>query len=153
MSENEMGDALPDRWTTRDLPVLREASRLLDGARRSIGAQDVALGTDLESDEVKVALATLVKAGYLEGKELRSFGGTIDVMVSDVTERGMRTVGIWPSGEGVDALVDALRQAEEATDDPEEKTLIRRATGAVGSVSRGVMTDVLAAVVRQQMGV
>lgn len=48
-------------------------------------------------------------------------------------ERGRRAVGIWPNGESVDALVDALRQAGEATTDPEEKTLIRRPAGALTS--------------------
>jgi len=36
--------------------------------------------------------------------------------------------------------------------DPEEKTLLRRAAGAVGSVSRDIMVDVVAAVVARQSG-
>jgi hypothetical protein len=72
--------------------------------------------------------------------------------VSELTERGRRAVGLWPSGESADALVEALRQAEELTDDPEERTLIRRAAGAIGSVSREIMVDVVAAVVARQSG-
>lgn len=94
----------------------------------------------------------LIRAGYLSGEEIHTLGGPPDAIVGGITERGMRTVGIWPSGESVDALVDALRQAEDATDDPEEKTLIRRATGALASVSRDVMTDVVAAVISRQVG-
>lgn len=69
-----------------------------------------------------------------------------------LTERGRRAVGLWPSERTADTLVDLLRQAEELTDDPEEKTLIRRAAGAIGSVSRDVITDVAAALARSQVG-
>jgi hypothetical protein len=83
---------------------------------------------------------------------LDSLGGRTDFLVNGITERGRRAVGLWPSGEGVDALVDALRKAENTTDDPEEKTVLRRAAGAVGSVSRDIMVDVVAAVVSRQSG-
>ncbi len=79
--------------------------------------------------------------------------GDQDLHAVDLTERGRRAVGTWPSSEGVDALVDALRQAEDTTSDPEEKTLIRRAAGAVGMVSRDVMVDVMGAVIARQSGI
>ncbi|MEP6650890.1 MAG: hypothetical protein ABJA74_13425 [Lapillicoccus sp.] len=88
---------------------------------------------------------------YLTGKPLNTADGILDVVINGLTERGRRAIGLWPSGETVDALVDALRQAEEATEDPEEKSLIRRAVGAVTSVSRDVMVDVVAAVINRQI--
>jgi hypothetical protein len=91
--------------------------------------------------------------GYLDGKPMDSWGGRLDWFVNEITERGRRAVGLWPTGESVDALVDALRQAEDATDDPEEKSALRRAAGAVLGVGRDVMTDVMAAVIAKQMGV
>lgn len=107
--------------------------------------------TELEDDEVIAALKGLLH-GYIVGKPMETMGGTIDFFVTDLTERGRRSVGLWPSGESADALVDALRQAEELTEDPDEKTMIRRAAGAIGSVSRDIMVDVVAAVVSRQSG-
>lgn len=80
-------------------------------------------------------------------------GGTVDFFVTDLPERGRRAVGLWSSGESVEALVDALCQAEETTDDEEEKSLLRRTAGAIGSASRDIMVDVVAAVVARQSGI
>lgn len=153
MSEGDTtSDALPDRWTTRDLPVLRETARRIDATGEPLQPPEIAPVVGLESDEVAAAFVALVRAGYLDGRPIGSYNEPPSALITGVTERGMRTVGIWPSGEGVDALVEALRQAEEATDDPEEQTMIRRAGAAVGGVSRAVMTDVLAAFISRQVG-
>lgn len=69
-----------------------------------------------------------------------------------LTERGRSAVGLWPSERVGEELVDLLRQAADTVKDPEEQTLIRRASGAVGCVSRGVTTDVVAALVKSQVG-
>lgn len=144
---------LPDRWSSRDFPVLVATARVLDGGGMPASVADVKaqLNGDLEPDEIIAALKSLLH-GYIVGKPLDTLGGTMDFFVTDLTERGRRAVGLWPSGESVDALVDALRQAESLTDDPEEKTMIRRAAGAIGSVSRDIMVDVVAAVVSRQSG-
>ncbi|WP_116951622.1 hypothetical protein [Jiangella endophytica] len=73
------------------------------------------------------------------------------VLLTGLTERGRRAVGVWPSGENVDALVEALQQAAEATSDPEEKSALRRAAGAVLGVSKNVMTEVVAAVIARSI--
>lgn len=142
---------LASTWEARDLPVLSAAAARLD--RLEFGVQSEALAEDsgLDRDDVMAALLALAPE-YLDVKPLRTLGGLMDVFAMGITERGRRAVGLWPSGEGVDALLDALRQAEEATTDPVERTLIRRAMGALGSVSRTVLSDVLAAVVQRQMG-
>lgn len=147
-----MNQPLPDRWANRDFPVLVETARLLDAGEMPVAVADIQgrLG-DLEEDQIIAALKALLH-GYIVGEAIEMMGGTGDVFVRDLTERGRRTVGLWPSSESVDALVEALKQAEELTDDPDEKTMIRRAAGAVGSVSREIMVDVVAAVVARQSG-
>jgi hypothetical protein len=147
-----MTNKLEDRWASRDLPVLRETARLLDGGTARVQVKDLVEPTGLDQESIVLALNALVP-GYLDGKPMDSWGGRLDWFVKEITERGRRTVGLWPTGESVDALVDALRQAEAATDDPEEKSALRRAAGAVLGVGRDVMTDVMAAVIAKQMGV
>lgn len=142
---------LSDQWSTRDLPVLIEIARAhnIDGRKLAPQIQET-LG--ITEDDVHDAVEALHEASYLEAHWANSMGGRFLLGVK-LRERGRRAVGLWPSGESVDALVDALRQAEETTDDPEEKTIIRRAAGAVGSVSREVMVEVMAAVIARQSGI
>ena len=146
-------DKLNDVWVDRDFPTLLAAARLLEDEeqRPPFQVHEIAAQAGLPAAAVTRALGGLVP-GFVVGKSSASFGGDVDWLVSGLTERGRRAVGLWPAGEGVDALVDALRKAEEATEDPEERTLIHRAAGALGTVSREVMADVLAAFVRQQAG-
>lgn len=148
-----MTEKLQDRWHSRDFPILVETARLLDSGKHRVQAFEAADGEAISIEGAELAFNALSPA-YLEvmETEARMSQTRGDLIATGLTERGRRAVGLWPSGEGTDALVDALRQAEEATDDPEEKTLIRRAAGAVGSVSREVMADVIAAFVRQQTG-
>ena len=147
-------ECLPDRWGTRDFPVLMAAARRLDADPEGhLDANVLAEDTGLEFKQVITALDALGDR-FLLTRALRAAGRNLPVRIDvyGITERGRRAVGIWPSGEGVDALVDALRQAEDNVDDLEEKTLIRRAAGALGSVSRDVMVDVMAAVIARQSG-
>jgi predicted ArsR family transcriptional regulator len=119
-----------------------------------IDLAQVAATAGIPEDQVERALQLLEQSQYVEAEwGPMMLSGDQDLHAVDLTERGRRAVGIWPSSEGVDALVDALRQAEDATSDPEEKTLIRRAAGAVGMVSRDVMVDVMGAVIARQSGI
>jgi hypothetical protein len=145
-----MTDKLHDVWTNRDFPVLREAARVIDRGDGPVTATTLVESTGLTRQEVFSAFDALVPS-HLTGEPADTLGGRMDVFFAGITERGRRAVGLWPSGESVDALVDALRQAEDATDDPEEKSAIRRAAGAVLGVGRDVMTDVMAAVITKQV--
>lgn len=142
---------VPDEWTSRDQPVLIEIARnhKMDGRQLQPHIEKT-LG--LDEDDVVDAIEALEDGDYLEATWINTMGGSILSGVK-LRERGRRAVGIWPSGEGVDALVDALRQAEDSVTDPEEKSILRRAGGAVAMVSRDVMVDVMGAVVARQSGV
>lgn len=146
-----MTEKLDDTWSSRDFPVLVSAARAVDRRDPNVTAVRIADSLAMDLGEVFAALDALDGA-YLRQEPYDTLGGRGDSFVTGLTERGRRVVGLWPSGENVDALVDALRQAEEQTDDPEEKSAIRRAAGAVLGVSRDVMVDVVAAVVARQSG-
>jgi hypothetical protein len=144
-------ELLPDRWHSRDFPVLLDIARRLDGGAQDVRLRQVSEETGQRVEDLLAAVDSLVP-GYLDAGSIDTDQGRYDYVVTGVTERGRRAVGLWPSGESADALVDALRQAEEATEDPEEKGILRRAAGAVGMVSRDVMVDVMAAVIARQSG-
>ena len=143
---------LKETWHRRDLPVLVEVADRVERGERGIRARHIATAMGWEFEAVAVAIEAL-STKYIEARPLDAWGGRYDWGVTGLTEPGRRAAGLWPDGDGVDALLEALRQAEEGTDDAEERTLIHRAAGAIGSVSRDVMVDVLAAVIARQSGV
>lgn len=148
-----MSVPLPERWSTRDLPVLIATARLLDAGETNVQARDVADDVGLTSNDVEAAYDGLAGV-YLAAVRTR---GTLadpkgSCVITGLTERGRRAVGLWPSGEGVEALIGALRQAEATVEDPEERSALRRAWSSIAGVSRDVMVDVLGAVVTRQSG-
>jgi hypothetical protein len=154
-------NALPDVWSVRDLPVLREFARRIesddDDVDKSVKA--VAGATGLEERAVSRARAALIEGGYLREQqmEVRSMDGKRTFYPWGswlvLTERGRRTVGLWPDGDAaVEQLLSALRQAEDLTEDPDDKTALRKAGGQLASVSRSVVAEVIAAVVTRQAG-
>ncbi len=147
-------ERLPDQWHSRDLPVLLCVARL-EGRDAPVGTSDmVAIELEIPEEEATTALLALDDGRYIKaitgGATLGSGPGVLAV---DLRERGRRVVGLWPGEDAADSLVDALRQAEDATSDPEERTAIRRAWSSLGGVSRDVMVDVVAAVIARQSGV
>lgn len=149
----EVPEGLPDEWRSRDLPVLRAVAHKLTTEGRGVRVTDLAFSVE-DEDSIEAALVALdgvfIDCVRLEGS-LADIQG--ELMAVRLTERGRRAVGLWPSADSADVLVDALRQAEDLVEDPEERNMIRRAAGAVGAVSRDVMVDVVAAVVARQSGI
>jgi hypothetical protein len=85
----------------------------------------------------------------------RAAGGVVYLATAiRITERGRRATGLWPDGDtAVEQLLTALRQAEDLTDDPDDKTALRKAGSQLATVSRGVIAEVIAAVVTRQAGI
>ena len=146
-------EPLPDRWRSRDLPILLETARQADrGDEPDLTAMAAVAGC--EPRDVERSLAALADAGYLHavrGPDTLAGPGTIWEL--EILERGRRATGLWPNGDdAVAQLLDALRQAEDLVDDPEEKTALRKAGGQLATVSRNVIAEVIAAVVTRQAG-
>lgn len=144
---------LDDQWHTRDLPVLATAARLGE----TDGLLDTAIASELDLTvaDVRAAIRALTDGLYIEAVWGQgTFGDPEgDVFAVHLRERGRRTLGIWPTQDSVDGLIEALNQAADSTTDSEEKTLLRRASGQLGMVSRDILVDVVAAVVAKQSGV
>jgi hypothetical protein len=134
------------------LPVLVETAHRLR-TTHTVTSGQVAPAVDLEADEVARAFEALI-GPYLVGKVHRSGNGEIYLAIATgVTERGRRSTGLWPDGDtAVEQLLSALRQAEELTDDPDEKSALRKASRQLATVSRSVVAEVIAAVVTRQAG-
>lgn len=111
-------------WERRDLPVLHAVAAVLDPSPGTgLQMQTIIEDSGLPEEQVIAALVALLSGRYIEGEMLRGFGGHVrQVLVSAVTERGRRAVGLWPSDDALTALVAALQEAAEETGDSEERS-------------------------------
>lgn len=148
-------EPLRDRWADRDLPVLRAVAPILDEGGIVDADDEELLGkVGLTQEVVAQSFVALGQAEYLDVNVTRFLGGDVAAVASGLLERGRRAVGIWPDGDdAVEQLLSALRQAEELTDDPDDKTALRKAGGQLATVSRSVVAEVIAAVVTRQAGI
>jgi hypothetical protein len=135
---------LEDVWASRDFPVLREATRMIDDGSEEPGLNALVEATGLD-------LASVVKAIYaLERRGLvipdHRYGGVAGIEA--VSGEAYILTGLHPNGDEItDRLVDALRQAAEEVSDPEEKSRLRRAAKALGEVTKSVASGVITNVI------
>lgn len=142
---------LAESWHSRDLPVLIEVARRLDAGERGLTASELVEPTGFDL-EILLSAFTALDGPYIDGKPLDSMGGRIDYFALNLTERGRRAVGLWPSEKGGDALIELLRQAAEQSTDDEERGLLKRAANSLAGVSTSVLTDVVATAAKVGLG-
>lgn len=140
---------LDDVWGCRDLPVLIEVTRRVDrGDLQPLMVDSLADELGFSVSEARAATRALERTGYIRVQW--GLGG--NGHVADVNAKAYFATGLHPDGDDlVTHLVNAALQAAELTDDPDERTRLRRfADGAIG-VSRDVMSGVLTAVLTRGM--
>lgn len=138
-------DGLPETWTTRELPVLREiVRRFEDPECWQVRLGDLPAATGLDEVDVQRALRAL------DGEEPPYFAGTgvaelpYPLIITSVTGRARRAVGQWPASDSaVDSIVAALSAAADAEPDEEKRSGFRRAAAFVGDAGREVVYRVL----------
>jgi hypothetical protein len=137
-----MTEPLDDVWLTRDFPVLKEVTRRIDAGEVMPESIDIANALGIENDKIVLAAKALDRRGLVELS--RDYGG--DATFLDVSGEAYLLTGLHPNGEdALTGLVEALQQAADQVDDPEERSRLRRAAEAVRDVSRDIMTGVLTA--------
>ncbi len=136
-----MTDKLPDKWTSRDFPVLVEVVRRVDAGEDFILASDVAVTLGMDEGDVEAAGRALRRRGLVV--DSGSMAAEFDTF-ADVSGEAYLLTGLHPSGDdAVSRLVDALRQAAEQVEDPVEKGRLRALADHAGSVSPDVLGGVL----------
>lgn len=146
---------LPSTWHTRELPVLIAAARVLETGDTATadGLLEVE-DLELDLDAIEMALEALFPT-YVDGGRSPMRGGDVrgTLNLTRLTDDGRRATGLWPDGNtAVDQLLNALRQAERLTSDPDDKDALRKASGQLASVTRSILAEVIAAVIARQAG-
>ncbi len=142
------------QWATDDGPVLAAAARLLRESEHVSEDQVLAeLGRSADHRlDVMRSLNLLIDSDHLLGKVNRGDATILDVMVTDITEKGLLRLGLWTdqNQELVAALIAALNAAAEKAA-PEEAGELRKAAEQLGRISRDVLVGVLTSVIRDSM--
>jgi hypothetical protein len=138
-------------WETRELVVLEAAVRHFDDPdAASLDPSQIAQMTGLDESSAMRALRSLVTAAppYVVGVTTAEFA--FPTMLTDVTERARRTVGQWPTPEGLsNRIVAAIEEVAANASSEDERSRARRVLESVGGVGKGVLTAVLAKVLTE----
>lgn len=144
---------MEDTWFTRDLPVL-EAIVALSEETPMVDADDIDVRTGFDSATVDRALQALK---YADPPLLARMDGDMGRRISlirGVTSHARRLVGQWPSPEVMaERIVTGLEERAENEPDEAKRGRLRRAVEGMTGAGREIAVDVMAEVVKKQMGV
>jgi hypothetical protein len=143
-------------WQERELRILAAVCEAQErGADMdTINRNARAAVPDLSRGVYQETVASLIEDGQLEGMLDRGgMSQVTTVAIERLTPTGRRAVGQWPAGDLAGLLVTALHGRADEETDAGERTKLQRAAAALAGLSKDVLTDVLAAVIKAQAGV
>lgn len=144
-----MADPLEDKWHSRDLPTLRAAARIADGDMVGARFQEIVAETGISLDDSMLALRALQDGGLVE---VRWMAPAQAARVLHISGEARRLVGLWPSPEvAADRLIAAIEAAIERSDDPEERTRLRKFRDGLLGAGRDLAVAIGAAVITGQV--
>lgn len=147
--------ALTATWESIELPVLEAVITLLESEPPGMPVRldDVLNGVDLDEDAVARAVQKLSHE-HLVTQSIESLGGPTDYIIRDVTPKGLRATGVWPSEDAAaDAFLRALdQQIEEASEGSSKKSGLESIKSAAKNVTEGTLTAVIAAAAKGAAG-
>ena len=148
-----MTEPLADRWHALDFPVLLSIARRLecgDGSAHPHPIAEELAGCNV--DDV-IASFKVLNGRYIEAVFQYGDNRILSARATSLTERGLRATGLWPrEDEAAEALVDLLNQAADSTSDEDDACALRKAGRLLKSVPGSVLSDITAALIRQQAG-
>lgn len=137
--------------------MLAAIARRLDDGQPVVDADDedfLAELQPLDRDTIANSMLALDTAEYVECGVNVMLSGDKFVAAHTLTERGRRSVGIWPDQElAADALIGLLNQAADLVDDEDDAGALKKAGRLLRGVPSAVLADVTAALIRQQTGI
>jgi hypothetical protein len=138
---------LPDKWYSRDFPMLIEVTRRIDETGDPVSMDDVNEALGMTIEEAWSAIGALHRAGFLVGVQ----AGNEWVAVVDVTGKAYQATGLHPGDDDIAALVAMFTAAAEETSDPAEKTRLRALAIGIRDVSSDVLKRVAAAYIASRI--
>ena len=144
-------DTLGDVWVSRDYPVLREVTRLIDQGAGTVNTSDIAATLRMTEEASGLALAALERRGLVS--DLVEVGVGYPLGVCQVSGAAYLLTGLHPDGDdALSSLMSVLRQAADSSADDDERGRLRRAADALGGISRDISAGVFTAWLTHQVG-
>ncbi|MFE3449607.1 hypothetical protein ACFXJ8_11795 [Nonomuraea sp. NPDC059194] len=143
-------------WESRDLPVLQAIVDLADENGGRVDWTEVVERTGFERADVQKALIALEgeqppffdttnSAGSLSGPKIE--------LVHSVTGHARRTVGTWPTAEGLaKQIIAGLEEAAAAEPDEEKRSRIKQTAAWLGNTGWSVLLGVAGNAVSKGVG-
>jgi hypothetical protein len=144
-------DPLPDKWNSRDLPVLRRVVQHFEEGDNGtfIDSGDIATDLALDPKQVSLALNNLERGGYV------SLGGGFGAggFVERISGTALVASGSWPTPESaLDRIIAALEAIAANTDaTAEDRTKAQRFATWLKSSATTVGIGVATAAITGQM--
>lgn len=142
-------------WESRDLPVLSAVVDICDENEWGEARPNViADRTGLPLHDVNKALWRLAgeRPPFFEVSDASDFDGREILSVSNPSGHAQRTVGTWPTAEGLtDRIAAAFAAAADAEPEVERKGVLRRGAEFFGGIGKDVTAEVIAKVITQGM--
>ncbi len=149
--DSQPGTPLAETYTTRDLPVLREAARVLDSEAGMYGLRFSQLvdATGMQAAQVELALRTLEEDGLLKVRWAHPREAT---RISGLTRAARELVGLWPTPESaLDRMIAALEAIADNTDDDDTRGRARKILDNLAGAGRQIGISVAAAAITGQI--
>jgi hypothetical protein len=128
---------LPDKWYSRDFPMLIEVTRRIDETGDPVSMDDVNEALGMTIEEAWSAIGALHRAGFLVGVQAGN--------------EAYQATGLHPGDDDIAALVAMFTAAAEETSDPAEKTRLRALAIGIRDVSSDVLKRVAAAYIASRI--
>lgn len=147
--------ALTATWERTELPVLEAIITLFESEPPGmpVWLKDVLKVVDLGEDSVARAVQKLSQE-HLVAQRIDSNGEPTDYLIRDVTPKGLRAAGVWPSEDAAaDAFLRALdQQIEEASEGSSKKSALEAIRSSAKNITEGTLTAVIAAAAKGAAG-
>lgn len=139
-------------WNEREYVLLEAIAAAEEQGSEPVSSATLAAATGLGSHELALGLRRLHDNGYIVGQDATTFGEEYDLMMIRLQGSGLRAVGQWPPEDQYDAFLAVLDQRIEAASSDEERGRLERVRETALGVGRDVLTSVLSAWARGQVG-
>lgn len=138
-----------DRWFSRAVPLL-EAIAEREGIGVVITVDALTDATGLDTAEVVVEMDRLIGAGFVavergQAQRIMSPSGAHVLVSPRLDERGARVVGVWPSADPYEALLQILER-RIAESEGDERSRWRRLRDGLTGLASDVGTNVVASI-------
>ena len=134
-----------EQWDRIDLPLLEALAEHEGDTGRAYKSEDelrAALGEDWDQRVVSAGLTRLVDARYITAIDASSMAGSYWLR-PELTERGRRTVGLWPQDDLGAVLIRILDERIATAETPEERSQWRKLRDSAANVGENIMAEVV----------